>query len=470
MDRLWGFPAHRRKQYSGRQGKKQENRDCCFEVSSLSLLRLFKERKATIHSKHIRMKRLLPWVLLSALFLSFGFSNLSRAQEADYGYRTDSLINACLEDVSADSVESYLQFLQDMGTRFLIAPNRREVVESIKQKFLQLGADQVRIDSFLCYTKINYSNLKFDTTTWQYNVAATISGITDGNQVMVMGAHYDDVVAPEGDPMIYAPGADDNASGVAALFEAVRVLSMHEFQPVYDVEFVAFSAEELMYFGHSGAQAYVDTTMAHGMNIELMINNDMIAYTATDNWQLTISNYVGSQWLTYIAEEITEDYTTINPVVRNLSNQAGADCKYFYEAGVPCLYFMEKDFNPNYHTIDDLVENLSVDYTTESIKVSIGSIIKITDYLITDIKLVSAGELKLYPNPTRDVLNVSLDNQFNVEATPYSIIDLQGRQLVTGEISNSGNVLMLDHLPDGMYILNLEIAASRPVRRMFVKH
>ncbi len=412
--------------------------------------------------------------LLRSLFLAcFVFVIVHSTTYAQDWYElstTDSLITVCVDEVNSDSVESYLQFLQDKGTRFLIAPNRRAVAESIKEKFLQLGADHVRIDSFLCYTKINMWNLHFDTTTWQYNIAATIDGITDGNQRIVMGAHYDDVVAPDGDPMVFAPGADDNASGVAALFESVRVLSLHQFEPVYDIEFVAFSAEELMYFGNSGAQAYVDTALAKGVNMELMINNDMIAYTASDNWELTISNYVGSQWITYIAEEITEEYTSIDPYVRELSNQGGADCKYFYEAGVPCVYFMEKDFNPYYHTENDLVENCDIEYTAEAIKVSVGSVIKASDYIITDVNEISDIDFLAYPNPTAGEVIIRLDKTNAENPLTYRIIDLQGRQLISGELFNGQQKrINLNHLPDGMYILSVGLESSTPTNKIIIK-
>lgn len=414
------------------------------------------------------MKKLyIKVIFITALLLSF-FSFISSAQLLQTASPTDSVINACLNEVSADSVESYIQFLQDQGTRFLIAPNRKAVAESIKEKFMQLGADQARIDSFLCYTKINYSNLHFDTTTWQYNVIGTIEGMTDGNQCIVMGAHYDCVV-PDGDPMVFAPGADDNASGVSALFETVRVLSLHQIEPVYDIEFVAFSAEELMYFGTSGAQAYVDTALARGMSMELMINNDMIAHTASDDWKLTISRYVGSQWLTWIAKEISEDFTTMYPQVLSLSGQAGADCKYFYEAGVPCLYFMEKDFNPYYHTEQDLVENCNMDYTAEAVKVSVGSIIKVSDYIITSVPEMNTVDFQVYPNPATDMLNLRLEQQLSGKAVVYQLLDLQGRLLASGELTNNQHSIRLTHLPDGMYIVSVRSENNSPNQKIIVK-
>lgn len=393
------------------------------------------------------------------LILMITMISNSTAQQPGF-QRSDSLISAYLDEINADSVESYMQFLQDKGTRFLIAPNRKAVAESIRDKFIALGADDARIDSFYCYTKINYQNLHFDTTTIQYNVIGNIFGMLEAEEYLVMGAHYDDVV-PLGDPMVFAPGADDNASGVAALFECVRVLSQNEFIPLNTIEFVAFAAEELMYFGNSGAQAYVDTALAHGINMQLMINNDMIAYTASDEWEIKISNYIGSQWLTGIAGDITQNYTEITPKVSALSGQAGADCKYFYEAGVPCVYFMEEDFNPWYHTEDDLVENAKMDYCTEAVKISLGTLIQLQDTTTTSVDQIPELICKVYPNPTNGLLKVKVAVMPGQGNACYSLTDLQGKMLANGTLNpGAENLLKLNKFADGLYFLTINSGNS----------
>jgi Zn-dependent M28 family amino/carboxypeptidase len=321
----------------------------------------------------------------------------------------------------------------------------------------------------LCETNISYFNIQYDTTTWQYNVIGTLNGITNANRCMVLGAHYDDIVAPEGDPMLFAPGADDNASGVSALFECLRILSQNGYYPVYDIEFVAFAAEELMYYGNSGAQAYVDSTLAKGRNIELMINNDMIAYTADDNWRISISNHAGNQWLTAISKGITEDYTSIIPKVRQLTYEAGADCKYFYEAGVPCVYFMEYNFNPFYHTINDLVENADMNYCAEAIKVSLGTILSVMDTTTTGIEELPAFIAKAYPNPTTGVFKLKLEKPIPGQQLTYSIVDLKGRSLASGNLKFDDEVVVnLNGFPEGIYIVNFQSSTKLVSKKLIL--
>jgi hypothetical protein len=98
-------------------------------------------------------------------------------------------------------------------------------------RFISFGIPEVRLDSFLCYTQVDAPPFcTYDTTTWQYNVEAKIMGSVYPDREVLMMAHYDSFVS-NADPMLSAPGADDNGSGVAALLECARVIMLMEYQP-----------------------------------------------------------------------------------------------------------------------------------------------------------------------------------------------------------------------------------------------
>ena len=101
------------------------------------------------------------------------------------------------------------------------------------------------------------------------NVVGTIEGTTNPDQEYIVGAHFDSVNWE--DPENGAPGADDNASGVALILEAARVLSAYESD--YTIRFIAFDAEE-GYGAGSGAYA----TEHVNDNILGMISCDMVSY------------------------------------------------------------------------------------------------------------------------------------------------------------------------------------------------
>ena len=108
------------------------------------------------------------------------------------------------------------------------------------------------------------------------NVVGTKLGVSHPENVFIVGAHYDSVANP---------GADDNASGVAAVMELARVLSQYTFDCT--LEFVAFDGEEAGLWG-SFHHAEFHTV---GRQVLGMISLDMIAYNQSGAGHDTVSLY-----------------------------------------------------------------------------------------------------------------------------------------------------------------------------------
>jgi Zn-dependent M28 family amino/carboxypeptidase len=105
------------------------------------------------------------------------------------------------------------------------------------------------------------------------NLVAELVGTSQPEKVIVLGAHYDTVPT--------TPGADDNASAVAVLLEAARLL--HDCQPKRTVRFVAFPCEEPPHFytGEMGSQVYARGCRSRGDNIIGMLCLEMVGYYST---------------------------------------------------------------------------------------------------------------------------------------------------------------------------------------------
>jgi len=389
-----------------------------------------------------------------ALFICL-FPYVKMIQSANFQLSPDSLIINLNDEIKVDSVESYIQSLQDMETRFLLAANHRDVAYWIKYKFESLGVELVRVDSFYCETSIDLWNLHFDTLTWQYNVIATLPGIENTDQCYVIGAHYDDITAPNGDPMLFAPGADDNASGVAALFEIARIMTQENYFPKKTIEFVAFAAEELLHYGNSGSEAYVANAKIEEMDIQLMINNDMIAYDEGPQWMIEISNYANCDWLTSNAVYATENYTNIGVDLQPSSTNAGGDCKYFYEEGIPVVYFMQQDFNPYYHSDDDLIENCELDYCAEAIKISMALLVMADNPITATIQRSEVSICSIYPNPAYDQIFVKSDAVLIKDNPIVNISTLNGKTIMQVEICNEHESINIRCLPTGIYAVQV---------------
>lgn len=112
------------------------------------------------------------------------------------------------------------------------------------------------------------------------NVVATLAGTdpTAANRVYVVSAHYDSRVQDVLDFTDDAPGADDDASGVAALLELARVMAAHPAKAT--IEFVAFDGEEQ---GQYGSSFFVNQLKAGGANVQADLNMDIIGNSVGDD-------------------------------------------------------------------------------------------------------------------------------------------------------------------------------------------
>ncbi len=93
----------------------------------------------------------------------------------------------------------------------------------------------------------------------------------DPNRVVIVGAHIDSRVTDVMNVTSDAPGANDNASGVALVLEAARLLSQRQFDAT--IVYAVFSGEEQ---GLWGAELLADTAKARGWQVSAMLNNDIV--------------------------------------------------------------------------------------------------------------------------------------------------------------------------------------------------
>jgi hypothetical protein len=96
----------------------------------------------------------------------------------------------------------------------------------------------------------------------------------DPNRVVIVGAHIDSRVTDVMNAISDAPGANDNASGVALVLEAARALSQWQFDAT--IVYAIFSGEEQ---GLWGATLLADTAKARGWDVTAMLNNDIVGNT-----------------------------------------------------------------------------------------------------------------------------------------------------------------------------------------------
>ncbi len=105
----------------------------------------------------------------------------------------------------------------------------------------------------------------------QFNIVAVVQGTELGAGTIIVGAHYDSIGRPLDSATVYAPGANDNGSGVAAVLELARIMSRARYKAT--IMFVLFSAEEV---GRQGSKAFASWILDDQTDVTGMINVDTI--------------------------------------------------------------------------------------------------------------------------------------------------------------------------------------------------
>jgi Zn-dependent M28 family amino/carboxypeptidase len=112
------------------------------------------------------------------------------------------------------------------------------------------------------------------------NVVATLRGTQPASaaRMYVVSGHYDSMCTSPTDAVCDAPGANDDASGVAAVIEMARVMSKREFDAT--IVFMAVAGEEQ---GLLGATYYAEQAKQKNLNIEAMFTNDIVGNSLGGN-------------------------------------------------------------------------------------------------------------------------------------------------------------------------------------------
>jgi leucyl aminopeptidase len=133
-----------------------------------------------------------------------------------------------------------------------------------------------------------FHEYKYWGVNWK-NVVGTIKGKTHPDEIVIVCAHLDSKSEKQ---LYYAPGADDNASGCAAVMELARILAEHSFKKT--IKFIFFSRES---YGQQGSTAYAKSIDKKKVKIKAVINMDMIAY-GSDKEDIDLVTLPKYSWLT----------------------------------------------------------------------------------------------------------------------------------------------------------------------------
>lgn len=193
--------------------------------------------------------------------------------------QTDSKIYSIIKEVSTKRIESDIRTLANFGTRNTFSDtisNKRGIGAArrwIKSEFEKVSKDCANcLEVFYQkdYVTTNDGE-RVPKDTWIVNVVAIQKGTKNSNRYVIMTG---DIDSRNSDPIDFtkdAPGANDNATGMAGTIEAARVLSKYKFD--YNIVYLGLSGEEQGLFGGKG---FAEFAKKNNWDIIGVLNNDMI--------------------------------------------------------------------------------------------------------------------------------------------------------------------------------------------------
>ena len=206
---------------------------------------------------------LLPLLLLSSLLFS----------------QTDGRIYDIINGISAERIQKDVTTLAQFGTRHTLSDTVSQTRGiGAARRWIKSEFEKTSADCNTCLEVSYQKNLvrkgdndRIVKDVWVVNVLAVKRGTKYPDRYIIMSGDIDSRVSDPNNFTSDAPGANDNASGMAGTLEAARVLSKYSFDN--SILFVGLSGEEQGLYGGKGLAAHAK---AQGWDIIGIFNNDMI--------------------------------------------------------------------------------------------------------------------------------------------------------------------------------------------------
>jgi len=221
------------------------------------------------------------------------------------------------------------------------------------------------------------------------NVVAVIPGKIDPEREVIMCAHYDSYARGSSS----APGANDNATGVAAVVETARILRNYNFAST--IKFICFSGEEQIMLG---SKCYAYEASWRGDHISAVLNFDMIGCRISSDRDLNLwygyHSDIGRS-LALFVKDVGGRYTELKlfPKMAIGGGWLGdglSDDIPFHWMGYPAIGCAGLAYDyPWLHTPYDTIDKIDLEFTTEVVKLAVASVATLAEPL-TRVKFAKA--------------------------------------------------------------------------------
>jgi hypothetical protein len=324
----------------------------------------------------------------------------------------DPFIQSIVDQVSTDSLTSYIQRMQDFQTRLIFSDSTFVASEWIRQKFNTFGYAGEFDSFYISFTNFGY----WPDTGYERNVLAQTQGTINPSRIFIISGHQDAIIWPDTQSSwTFAPGADDNASGVATVLEAARIFNDYSWEKT--IHFMTWSAEEV---GLLGSDDYASRAESLGLDIGGVINLDMTGWVNAGALNCNIHHtYDFCLWLSSLFNRVGQIYAP-ELTYFEAPLAGGSDDLSFSSRGYSAIWGAERWYyqNPNWHRPSDTLSNMTPELYTGIAKVAIATL----------------AILGLHPDPVSDVMVADIGNGSSLQVgwSPSVETDVVGYRVYWG--------------------------------------
>lgn len=247
----------------------------------------------------------------------------------------------------------------DMQGRETGTPGWRKARDFIGERFKASGIKPFGATYEQTFTFVSRGD---NSLTHGFNIVGQIAGIRQPRRYIVVSAHYDHLGVRNGQVF---NGADDNASGTAALFTIAKYFTVHP--PSNSLIFAAFDAEEV---GLQGSRAFVKEPPVSADSLILNINADMIGRAPDDKLFVvgTAAQPFLRPYVDAVIRQAPVKLLTGHEDPRQREDWTRDSDHYaFMQAKIPALYIGVEDFGQHHKATDDY-ETIDHDFYVRAVE------------------------------------------------------------------------------------------------------
>jgi bacterial leucyl aminopeptidase len=256
---------------------------------------------AALHQAFRRCPGFLAHDTRQAALASLRPDVLRRARRSAFGaYPIDNPggAKALLNELSEPEIRQTIITLSSFTTRHQASPTGVAAAEWLRDTWRALAAGRADVAVEL---------FPHPTLGGQPSVIATLQGASAPSQIVVMGAHLDSIRSG-GAATVRAPGADDDASGVATITEVLRAAMVSGYRPARTVKFMAYAAEEI---GLRGSQEIAAAHQAAGANVIGVLQLDMTNFKGSSADMALLTDFTNAPQNQFL-ERLIDTYVGVS--------------------------------------------------------------------------------------------------------------------------------------------------------------